>query len=67
MRILGSTILDRRFGKKYRISQIINGDECELVFSSSLTEPDGLGRVKQILTENDECELVVTGVNNDDD
>ena len=58
MRILGSTILDTRLGKKYQITQAIIGNSSNIDISSTITQPENIYRVKQIIKYGS-CELII--------
>lgn len=56
MRILGSTILDVRLGKKYKVLQVIDGSKCELHITALDGSDVDIARVKQLI-QGDKCEL----------
>lgn len=60
-RISGATILDGRLGKKHQVVQVIDGDSCQLVITTAITQPENIARVKQVI-HNNECELNITEV-----
>ena len=65
MRILGSTILENRYGEKYKVTQIIDGDYCDIVVKPLTASLGEEARVKQKV-DGDYCDIRLMEVNSND-